>query len=142
MGKPNTNFKDIICCVCKKKGHFQDKSYTRIPKGLPCVDANGVPLKSQSLTPPSRTGRVAKIGQQGSAGGHHGGVPLILEYSPVQPMANFMMPPQGEGGYWTHFPNPKFSNEGLDESKIKGNLTILTPVMQNNFNACLEGLFD
>ena len=109
-----------------RKRDIFNKFYTTIPKGLPSVDANGVPLKSQSLTPPSRRGRVAEIGQQGSAGGHHGGVPLLLENSSVQPMANFILPPQGEGGYWTHFPTSKFSIKGLDESKIKGNLTILT----------------
>jgi hypothetical protein len=77
QGNPsqNSNFKDVICRVCKKKGHFQDKCFTCIAKGLPCVDANGVPLKNQPPTPPPRAGRVAEIGQQGAMGGHHGGAP-------------------------------------------------------------------
>jgi hypothetical protein len=82
----------FVVCV-RKKGHFQDKCYTHIAKGLPCVDANGVPLKNQPPTPPFRTGRVAEIGQQGAVGGHHGGAPPPLENSPAQQSANFMMPP-------------------------------------------------
>ncbi len=108
QGKPaQTNFKEVICRVCKKKGHFQDKCFTRLAKGLPCVDANGVPLKNQPPTPPPRAGRVAEIGQQGATGGHHGGAPPHPEGAPTQPGANFMMPPQSQGGYWTPYP-PNF----------------------------------
>jgi hypothetical protein len=103
----NSNLRDVICRVCKKKGHFQDKCFTRIAKGLPCVDANGVPLKNQPPTPPPRAGRVAEIGQQGEMSGHHGGAPTNLEGAPNQPGANFMMPPQSQGGYWTPYP-PNF----------------------------------
>ena len=106
QGKQTPNVKDVICRVCKKKGHFQDKCYTRINKGLPCIDANGVPLKTQPATPPQRQGRVAEIGQQGTGGGHHGGAQFSMD-PPAQPMANFMMPPQGQGGYWTPYP-PNF----------------------------------
>jgi hypothetical protein len=82
-GKPNTNFKAVICCVCRKKGHLQDECYTCIAKGLPCVHANGVRLKSQPPTPLTRMGRVAEIGQQEANGGHHGGESLLLCKTPL-----------------------------------------------------------
>ena len=46
---------------------MQDKCFTRIRKGLPCVDANGVPLKNQPPTP--QQGRVAEIGTSNQSGG-------------------------------------------------------------------------
>ena len=104
----NSNTKDTICRVCKKKGHFQNVCYTRIAKGLPCVDANGVPLKTQPPPPPPRSGRVAEIGQQPQgASGHHGGTPPTLETPPPPAMAGYMMPPPSQGGYWTPYP-PNF----------------------------------
>jgi hypothetical protein len=55
--------KGAICRCCKKKGHIQDKCFTHIRKGLLCVDANGVPLKTQPPTLPQQ-GWVAEIGPQ------------------------------------------------------------------------------
>ncbi len=49
-------------------------------------------------------GRVAEIGQQWASGAHHGGILPALENSPAQPIANNMMPPQSQGGYWTPYP--------------------------------------
>ena len=96
-GKPLT-LRDSICRCCKKKGHMQDKCFTRIRKNLPCVDANGIPLKNQPPTP--QQGRVAEIGPQNSQSG--GGA------QNVAPPSGFSAPPQGNGnGYWTPYP-PNF----------------------------------
>ena len=101
--KGSSQNKDIICRHCKKKGHMQDKCSTRIAKGLPCVDINGIPLKTQPPTPPPRQGRVAEIGNQSAGSQGHSEPP------PGTPMPEFMMAPpnQGGGGYWTPYP-PNF----------------------------------
>ena len=95
-GKP-LQLKDAICRCCKKKGHMQDKCFTRIRKGLPCVDVNGVPLKNQPPSPPQQ-GRVAEIGTQNVQSG--GGA------QNVAPPSGFSAPPQSNG-YWTPYP-PNF----------------------------------
>ncbi len=66
---------------------MQDKCFTCIRKGLPWVDANGVPLINQPPTP-QQQGRVAEIGTQNDQPG--GG-------------AQNVAPPQGNG-YWTPYP--------------------------------------
>jgi hypothetical protein len=65
------------------------------------------PLKKPTTYPPPRMGRLVEIGQQGATGGHHGGLPPTLKNSPAQSMANYMMQPQSQGGYWTPYP-PNF----------------------------------
>lgn len=91
-GSGNYDPKTVICRCCKKKGHFQDVCYTRIKKGLPCVDAKGVPLSKQ---PPSQ-GRVNEISDQS-------GSPM----APISQMPQNFAPPPQQGGFWTPYP-PNF----------------------------------
>ena len=93
------DMKDAICRCCKKKGHMQDVCFTRIKKGLPCVDAKGQVLKNQ---PPRPQGRVNEINSQG------GGAQNGTQPNPTPPPqgAHGFTPPQQEGGYWTpYLPN-------------------------------------
>jgi hypothetical protein len=48
--KPNSNFKDVICRVCRKKGHFQDKCYCKRPSICGCQW--GPPKKSTTYPSP------------------------------------------------------------------------------------------
>ena len=95
-GKP-LNLRDAICRCCNKKGHMQDKCFTRIRKGLPCVDAKGVPLRNQPPTPPPQQGRVAEVDLQNQSGGGA---------QNTAPPSGFSGPPQSNG-YWTPYP-PNF----------------------------------
>ena len=98
-GKSN---KDIICRCCNKFGHMQDVCFTRIRKNLPCVDANGVPLKTQPPKKPNQ-GRVNEIAQGENAQNGSKTPP-----SPPQQHngANGFAPPNDGNGYWTpYLPN-------------------------------------
>ena len=78
---------------------MQDVCFTRIKKGLPCVDAKGQVLKTQ---PPRPQGRVNEINSQG------GGTQNGTQPNPTPPPqgAHGFTPPQQEGGYWTpYLPN-------------------------------------
>ena len=105
MGK--FDMKDVVCRCCKKKGHMQDVCFTRINKGLPCVDSKGVPLKTQ---PPKTYKGVSQIERFDSKGSATQQIWNALENQPPpQPHpqgAHGFAPPQKEGGYWTpYLPN-------------------------------------
>ena len=91
-GSGNKN--DLICRCCNKRGHAQDVCYTRIKKGLPCVDVNGVPLKNQPPPPPpKKTGKVNEVAEEEKG---------EKEKEPPQP-GQFPVPPWG-GPYAPFFP--------------------------------------